>query len=506
VSDSAEVSDHRTPWDLPATWTWTTMGTVADVIGGGTPSTSDPTNYEDGDIAWITPADLSGHRGKLIERGARNITRKGLERSSARLMPAGTVLFSSRAPIGYVTIASGPVSTNQGFKSFVLPSGLESGYVYYYLKRAKDIATALAGGTTFLEISGAKAGQIPLPLAPFAEQHRIVDEVEKHATRLDASVAALERARANLKRYRAAVLAAACEGRLVPTEADLARRVGRDCGLATKARVPLHEGPPEGWSMATLSDICSKIQDGTHFSPKDQTDQGEYRYLTAKNVRLRGLELSDVTYLSEREHRKIYERCDPQKGDVLLVKDGVNTGDAALNTLDEEFSLLSSVCILRPDAPVLSGAYLRYYLVSPVGRRLLTANMSGTAIRRIVLRRIKQVAIAFPPLAEQHRIVAEVERRLSVVDELETVVDRSLKRAERLRQSILKHAFEGKLVAQDPNDEPASVLLERIRAERAAQEHARNSRRGLRTSSRRRMRRTPVPLADYRTGGPNARE
>jgi type I restriction enzyme, S subunit len=89
------------------------------VVGGGTPRTSDDSNFDDGEIPWITPADLSGYSHKSIERGARNITPKGLTTSGATMMPAGTVLFSSRAPIGYVAIAANPVSTNQGFKSFV---------------------------------------------------------------------------------------------------------------------------------------------------------------------------------------------------------------------------------------------------------------------------------------------------------------------------------------------------------------------------------------------------
>src|SRR5690606_35514368 len=117
----------------------------------------DNANYDGGTIPWITPADLSGYTEKYIERGRRNITEKGLNGSSARLMPEGTVLFSSRAPIGYVAIARNPVSTNQGFKSFVPHDGVDPEYLYYYLKRAKELALKLASGTTFPEISGKNA-------------------------------------------------------------------------------------------------------------------------------------------------------------------------------------------------------------------------------------------------------------------------------------------------------------------------------------------------------------
>ena len=96
------------------------MGEIADVVGGGTPRTNDSENYEGGTIPWITPADLSGYTAKNISHGERLITAKGLAGSSAKMMPSGTVLFSSRAPVGYVAIAANPVCTNQGFKSFVL--------------------------------------------------------------------------------------------------------------------------------------------------------------------------------------------------------------------------------------------------------------------------------------------------------------------------------------------------------------------------------------------------
>ena len=215
------------PWETPESWEWLEVGEVATIVGGGTPKTSEPDNFDGGEIPWITPADLSGYKEKYISRGARNITEKGLNSSSARLLPTDTVLFSSRAPIGYAAIASQPVATNQGFKSFILPDGIDPSFVYFYLLRAKETIESLGGGTTFKEISGATAATIPLVVAPLPEQQRIVAEVERLFTRLDASVASLERARADLRRYRASVLKAACEGTLVPTEASLEREEGR---------------------------------------------------------------------------------------------------------------------------------------------------------------------------------------------------------------------------------------------------------------------------------------
>ena len=169
------------------------MGDIASVTGGGTPSTSNPLHFN-GTIPWITPADLSHHIGKTIAGGDRYISEEGMEKSGAKWLPQGTVLFSSRAPIGYVAIASRPVTTNQGFKSFTPADGMTSDYLYYWLSSAKPIAEELASGTTFLEISGAKAAQIPCPVAPIAEQTRIVEKLEELLSDLDAGVAELKAA------------------------------------------------------------------------------------------------------------------------------------------------------------------------------------------------------------------------------------------------------------------------------------------------------------------------
>ena len=184
---------------LPPGWQTKTLGEVAQVVGGSTPKTSEP-SYWGGEIPWITPNDLSRHGGKYIERGERNITQAGYESCSTKMLPAGAVLLSTRAPIGYVAIARNPVCTNQGFKSFICAPGVDPEYVYWYLKGAKQLAERYASGTTFLELSAKAAARLPIPVAPQPEQGAIVQEIEKQWTRLDAAVAALKRVHANLKR------------------------------------------------------------------------------------------------------------------------------------------------------------------------------------------------------------------------------------------------------------------------------------------------------------------
>ncbi|HNX52232.1 MAG TPA: restriction endonuclease subunit S [Pontiellaceae bacterium] len=407
------------PWEIPASWQWSTMGDVAAVVGGGTPK-SDQAEYFGGNIPWITPADLSGYTEKFISAGARSITKAGLDNSGARVMPAGAVLFSSRAPIGYVAIASNPVSTNQGFKSFVLQDGLTSDFVYYYLHHAKKLAVEMASGTTFLEISGKKAAQLPIPVAPLDEQRRIVAEIEKQFTRLEAGVSALKRVQANLKRYRAAVLKAACEGRLVPTEK---------------------------WPITTIRDVTLIVTKGSspNWQGFEYCDDGVV-FVRSQNVCWGKLDLSEVAHLpagfNEKEKKSVLK-----VGDVLLNIVGASIGRAAIATSDVAGGNVNqAVAVIRCQQEKILPQFLMIYLLSPATQTLIHSQAVDVARANFSLGDISKMPVPIPSLAEQTRIVEEVERRLSVVEELEAVVSANLQRATRLRQSILQKAFLGELV------------------------------------------------------------
>lgn len=135
-------------------WIECKISDIGTVVGGATPSTKKPENYENGDIAWITPKDLSSFSGRYIQRGERNITEIGLKSCSTQLLPKDTVLFSSRAPIGYVAIAENAVCTNQGFKSVIPNEDTDPIFLYYLLKYNKDKIESMGSGTTFKEVSG----------------------------------------------------------------------------------------------------------------------------------------------------------------------------------------------------------------------------------------------------------------------------------------------------------------------------------------------------------------
>ncbi len=217
---------------------------------------------------------------------------------------------------------------------------------------------------------------------------------------------------------------------------------------------------PEGWEWCNIKDVTNKITDGTHNSPIN-TPQGDYKYITAKNIKATGIVLDSITYVSKDIHDEIYSRCNPEKGDILYIKDGATTGIATINNLDEPFSLLSSVALIKPFKEV-SNKFLLYYLQSSLCYNSVRETMKGVGITRVTLKQIEQWNIPLPPLAEQHRIVAEIERWFSLIDIIESGKASLQVAVKQAKRKILELAIHGRLVSQNPNDEPAGELLRRI--------------------------------------------
>lgn len=440
---------------------WTTLGEIANVIGGGTPRTTDPTNFEGGDIPWITPADLSGYTEKFISRGSRFITRKGLASSSARLLPTGAVLFTSRAPIGYVAIAKNPIATNQGFKSFVLKEGILPEYVYWWLKGSKQTAESYASGTTFLELSGANAKKLPIPMVPLARQGEIVAEIETQFSRLDEAVANLKRVKANLKRYKASVLKDAVEGRLVPTEAELARREGRSFETGEqllqriletrrkkwkgKGKSVTPDGPsvtnlaalPAGWTWASAIQACEHVVD-CHNKTAPYTTSG-IPLVRTTNIRDGRLLLDEVRYVDQPTYEFWSRRCPPEPGDVLFTREAP-MGEAGIIPPGVTLCLGQRTMLMRP-SPAITAGFLLSALLSPVVKDLIDRVAVGSGVKHLRVGDVERLPVPLPPIAEQLRIGAEIERRLSLVRQVETQAELNVLRAERLRSSFLSKAF-----------------------------------------------------------------
>lgn len=161
------VNSRELDKKIPNGWKEGILDDIAEVIGGGTPPTKKPEYFSQDGIHWLTPKDLSGYSGKYISKGAIDISKEGLENSSAILMPAGTVLFTSRAPIGYIAIAKNEVTTNQGFKSLVPRDNMKTEYVYQSIKMLTPLIELRSSGSTFQEISGGEMKKIPILIPPF---------------------------------------------------------------------------------------------------------------------------------------------------------------------------------------------------------------------------------------------------------------------------------------------------------------------------------------------------
>lgn len=172
------ITEDEKPYNIPSSWEWVRLGEIGQIIGGGTPKT-ERTEYWNGSVPWLTPADLNGYKDKYISFGKRFITDLGLKESSAQLLKEGTILFSSRAPIGYVAITKNNLATNQGFKSISLFETKSKEYLYYYLKKIAKTVNDNASGTTFKEISGSDVSKILFSLPPLKEQERIVKRVDE---------------------------------------------------------------------------------------------------------------------------------------------------------------------------------------------------------------------------------------------------------------------------------------------------------------------------------------
>ena len=223
---------------------------------------------------------------------------------------------------------------------------------------------------------------ILLPVAPLQEQREIVAEIEKQFTRLEAGVTGLRRVQANLKRYRAAVLKAACEGKLVPTEAELAHQEGRsyETGAQLLERILTerrqkwngkgkYKEPeffdtnklsplPEGWTWASLVQLCHKITDGTHLRPT-YIDTG-IPFLSVKNVRPGRIYDADIKFISPDQHSAYVKRCRPERGDILYTKVGVTYGFAAINTLEYEFSIYVSLALLKYPQSLIAPRFMEH--------------------------------------------------------------------------------------------------------------------------------------------------
>lgn len=316
---------------------------------------------------------------------------------------------------------------------------------YYIALKNEDILNLAYGGAQ-PNISPKVIEFISIPLPPIKEQQRIVNRIESLFAKLDRAKELIENTLAQFEQNKMAILHKAFTGELTAKW-----RKENNIDLSS-------------WQDYQLKDICEKITDGTHNSPIN-TDLGDYMYITAKNIKEEGIDLSKITYVSSDIHEKIYARCNVEFGDVLYIKDGATTGIATINTIKEQFSLLSSVAVLKPKKNKLLAKYLVYKLNSNEVRNMMINNMSGVAITRLTLTKIKQAKMKFPTIEEQQEIVNILDKLLAKYNKIKNL-EQQLEKIELLKKAILAKAFRGELGTNNPDEESAENLLKEILAEK----------------------------------------
>lgn len=518
--------------DLPDGWVWTTLGEVVDILDSRRIPVNSATREKR--ISGKKQSELFPYYGATGQAGW--IDDYIFDDPILLLGEDGAPFLDPFAPKTYVVSRKSWVN-NHAHVLKPLPDTIPIPYIRYYLDifDYRDYVT----GTTRLKLNQARMAAIPLPLAPLNEQHRIVDAIESNFTRLDAAEAALRRAQARLAQYKTALLKAACEGRLVPTEAELARQEGRDYEPAQVLLARVLKERRAKWEAEEWARLVARARQRAaaeagkaewldlseivyaRYLPKDDKWKEKYQEPVAPD--LDGLpELPEgwcwsslgrtypisVGSTPSRAHPEYWD------GDVPWVSSGEVAFCRIRSTRERisELGLKNSSTVVHPIGTVMLGMigegrtrgqaaildiaachnqnsaairvsevgmppeYVYYYLYS----RYEETRRGSSGNNQLALNRSRVQSIPFPlpPLAEQERIVAEVERRLSLVDALETALAANLTRAARLRQAILRRAFAGQLVPQDANDEPAAVLLERIRDCRGAPLRLPVSRRG----------------------------
>jgi type I restriction enzyme, S subunit len=440
--------------ELPKGWVLAKISEVFTFIGGGTPS-KDNQRYWNGGISWASVKDI---KGDYLIKTINSISEVGLKNSAANLAKPGDVILVTRINPGKTIITRIATAINQDLKIVRMSSEIKPSFVKYLFCSIEHQLISLSSGTTVLGLSIHNLNEIEILLPPLPEQRRIVAKIEELFSSLDKGMASLKSARDELKVYRQAVLMYAFEGRLT------AKWRGERKGAGEEGELP------EGWSKQKIGSLVIN-KEGLRRGPFGSAIRKEFFIKDGYKVYEQANAINDDSsrghyYISKEKYNELSSfkvipddlivSCSGTIGRITCIP--ANAGPGIINQALLRIRLNSDLILIKYFVPYFRASFFQ---------KIIVDQSQGTAMSNLIgIKDFKEIEILLPTLAEQAQIVAEIETRLSVCDKLEATIQESLVQAEALRQSILKKAFEGRLVPQDPSDEPASALLERIRAER----------------------------------------
>jgi type I restriction enzyme S subunit len=465
---------------LPNGWVWVRFGDIA-VIAAGNPAPQGDEYFDNGKFPFVRVRDMGKIGNNIYLQDTIDlINEKALERLN--LFPKGTVLFTKsgmsillnqRAILGKDMYVVSHIGVANPLDS--IPSEL----LFYWLKTIdfKDLTHA----TTLPSLQLTKVSNIPFPLPPLPEQHRIVEKIEELFTRLDDGVAELKKVQLQLKRYRQSILKSAFDGTLTAEWREehkaelepasmLLERIKSERGQNSKNKaLPLSEklnlkDLPEGWVWTTYNQIGQWFGGGTPSKENSlYWENGTIPWVSPKDMKdIKITQTEDKITSVALNNSPVH--VVPSGSLLFVVRSGIirRTLPIALNLVD--VTVNQDLKALVP-SPQIFPDYLLYLTLSLSEAIRKDCSKGGTTVESIEFPLLKNYIMPLTSIKEQKYIVEKIEVCLSVSDEIEVVIEESIKQAERLRQSILKKAFEGKLVPQDPSDEPADKLLARIKVE-----------------------------------------
>ena len=495
---------------LPESWCVATLNDIARPFGGSTPSKSDASFWTDGTVPWVSPKDM-----KVFElRGSEDlVSEKALARLS--LIPEGSILVVVRSGILSrilpVAINHLPVTINQDMRAFVPAPEISARFIAWQLlaNQREILGKCSKDGTTVASIEAVALASFPFALPPAAEQHRIVAKIEELFSELDQGVASLKTAREQLKVYRQSLLKNAFEGKLtaawraahtdqLESAAALQQRIA--CERQARHQQQLADwqaagqpGPkpkppkplppltaeelaelpelPAGWVYSYLADMGDLGRGKSKHRPRNDPRLfgGSFPFIQTGEVKAanRVVRSYSQTYS---EFGLAQSKLWP-KG-TLCITIAANIAQTAFLGFDGCFP--DSVVGFTAFEPVVRAEYIDYFIQA--ARTRIEAYAPATAQKNINLETLENLVVPYCSRAEQEAVLCELESKLSEADQLDQTLATALQQADALRQSILKKAFHGQLEKQDKNEEPATALLERIRAARSTNQPARRGR------------------------------